>query len=141
MRAAKKAGIKRFIYASSSSVYGVKDEARGDRRSVLRAADRLFEIQGDVRDDLADEAASGFVTCTVRPATVCGYAPRQRLDVVVNILTNLAVNTGRIRVFGGSQRRPNLHIDDMADAYLFLLQQDDARSTARSTTSATKTIR
>ena len=80
-----------------------------------------------MRDGLADEAASGFVTCTVRPATVCGYAPRQRLDVVVNILTNLAVNNGRIRVFGGTQQRPNLHIDDMAAAYLFLLQQDDFR--------------
>src|SRR3569833_2576712 len=77
--------------------------------------------------DLADEAASGFVTCTVRPATVCGYAPRQRLDVVVNILTTLAVNTGRIRVFGGTQKRPNLHIEDMSAAYLFLLQQDDAK--------------
>ena len=77
--------------------------------------------------DLADEAASGFRHVHGAPRDVCGYAPRQRLDVVVNILTNLAVNTGRITVFGGTQRRPNLHIADMAAAYLFLLQQDDSR--------------
>ena len=75
--------------------------------------------------DLADEAASGFVTCTVRPATVCGYAPRQRLDVVVNILTNLGYHKGEISVFGGSQLRPNIHIEDMTDAYLLLLQAPD----------------
>jgi nucleoside-diphosphate-sugar epimerase len=124
VRASKKAGIKRFIYASSSSVYGVKSEAEVTEELSCEPLTDYSKFKAMCEIDLADEASSGFVTCTVRPATVCGYAPRQRLDVVVNILTNLAVNTGRIRVFGGSQRRPNLHIDDMADAYLFLLQQD-----------------
>jgi nucleoside-diphosphate-sugar epimerase len=74
---------------------------------------------------LEEERDSGFVTCTISPSTVCGYAPRQRLDVVVNILTNHAVNNGRIKVFGGSQKRPNIHIEDMSDLYCFLLEQSD----------------
>ncbi|APO52462.1 nucleoside-diphosphate-sugar epimerase [Bradyrhizobium diazoefficiens] len=127
VRAAKKAGIKRFIYASSSSVYGIKDEAEVTEELSCEPLTDYSKFKAMCETDLADEAASGFVACTVRPATVCGYAPRQRLDVVVNILTNLAVNTGRIRVFGGTQRRPNLHIEDMSAAYLFLLQQDDAK--------------
>jgi nucleoside-diphosphate-sugar epimerase len=73
-------------------------------------------------DILAEEREPGFVAVTLRPATVCGYAPRLRLDLTVNILTNHAVNNGRITVFGGSQKRPNLHIDDMVALYLFLLQ-------------------
>jgi nucleoside-diphosphate-sugar epimerase len=62
---------------------------------------------------------------TIRPATVCGYSPRQRLDLSVNILTNHAVTNNRITVFGGSQLRPNLHIQDMADAYQMLLEVPD----------------
>src|ERR1700761_7060063 len=127
VRAAKKAGIKRFIYASSSSVYGIKNEAEVTEDLSCEPLTDYSKFKAMCETDLADEAAWGFVTCTVRPATVCGFAPRQRLDVVVNILTNLAVNTGRIRVFGGTQRRPNLHIEDMADAYLFLLQQEDRK--------------
>jgi len=68
-----------------------------------------------------------FTTVIVRPATVCGYSPRQRLDVIVNILTNHAVNTGQIKVFGGDQKRPNIHIQDMVDLYLLLLELPDAR--------------
>ena len=66
--------------------------------------------------------------CTViRPSTVCGYSPRLRLDLTVNILTNHAVNKGRITVFGGEQKRPNLHIEDMTDLYLFLLEQPEEK--------------
>jgi nucleoside-diphosphate-sugar epimerase len=64
---------------------------------------------------------------TIRPATLCGYAPRQRLDLSVNILTNHAINAGKITVFGGSQKRPNLHIQDMCDLYELLLEVDDAK--------------
>jgi nucleoside-diphosphate-sugar epimerase len=74
---------------------------------------------------LDKEKAPGFVTVTIRPATVCGYSPRQRLDVVVNILTNLGYHKGEISVFGGSQLRPNIHIEDMTDAYLLLLSAPD----------------
>ena len=76
---------------------------------------------------LAEEREPGFVTCTIRPSTVCGYAPRLRLDLTVNILTNHALNKGKITVFGGEQKRPNIHIDDMVDLYLFLLQCDDEK--------------
>ena len=68
-----------------------------------------------------------FEWVTIRPATVCGYSPRCRLDLSVNILTNLAVNKGAITVFGGEQKRPNLHIGDMVDAYLMLLAIDGAK--------------
>jgi nucleoside-diphosphate-sugar epimerase len=74
---------------------------------------------------LAQEGEPGFVTVTLRPATVCGYAPRLRLDLTVNILTSHAVNNGRITVFGGDQLRPNLHVDDMTDLYLLLLEAPD----------------
>ena len=66
--------------------------------------------------------APGFTCVTIRPATLCGYSPRTRLDLSVNILTNLAVNKGQITVFGGEQMRPNLHINDMCDAYQLLLE-------------------
>ena len=71
--------------------------------------------------ELEEEREPGIVTCTIRPSTVCGYAPRLRLDLTVNILTNHAINNGKITVFGGQQKRPNIHIDDMVDLYLLLL--------------------
>jgi nucleoside-diphosphate-sugar epimerase len=74
---------------------------------------------------LEDEREPGFVAVTLRPATVCGYAPRLRLDLTVNILTNLAINNGRITVFGGEQLRPNIHVEDMTDLYVMLLERPD----------------
>jgi nucleoside-diphosphate-sugar epimerase len=71
---------------------------------------------------LAKYQSPEFTTVTIRPATICGYSPRLRLDLTVNILTNLAVNKGVITVFGGQQKRPNLHIEDMAALYLLLLE-------------------
>jgi nucleoside-diphosphate-sugar epimerase len=68
-----------------------------------------------------------FVCVTIRPATLCGYAPRQRLDLSVNILTNHAINAGKITVFGGSQKRPNLHVQDMCDLYKLLLEVPDEK--------------
>jgi nucleoside-diphosphate-sugar epimerase len=123
--AARMAGVRRFIYASSSSVYGVKNEQNVTEDLPCEPLTDYSKYKALCEKILDEERSSDMVTCTVRPATVCGYAPRQRLDVVVNILTNHAVNTGKIRVFGGSQKRPNLHIEDMADAYLLLLQQGD----------------
>lgn len=77
------------------------------------------------------QATDDFAPVVVRPATVCGFAPRQRLDLVVNILTNNAVNRGRITIFGGDQKRPNLHIQDMCDAYVLLLSLPDERVASR----------
>lgn len=123
VQAAKKAGVKRFIYASSSSVYGVKDDPEVTEDLTLEPLTDYSRFKADCERILESERQPGFTTCTVRPATVCGYSPRQRLDVIVNILTNHAVNRGRIKVFGGDQKRPNIHIQDMCAVYLELLRQ------------------
>ncbi len=126
VRASKDAGVRRFIYASSSSVYGVKDEAEVTEELSLQPLTDYSKFKAMCEDVLEAEREPGFITCTLRPSTVCGYAPRQRLDVVVNILSNFAYHTGKIRVFGGAQKRPNIHIEDMTDLYCFMLQQPDS---------------
>jgi nucleoside-diphosphate-sugar epimerase len=127
VKAAKDAGIKRFIYASSSSVYGIKDDPEVTEDLPLTPLTDYSKYKAMCEDVLDAEREPGFVTVTIRPATVCGYAPRLRLDLTVNILTNLAINNGRITVFGGEQLRPNLHVEDMTDLYLQLLAADDAQ--------------
>ena len=126
VRAAKAAGVRRFIYASSSSVYGVKEEPEVHEDLALEPLTDYSKFKALCEQELNAEAAPGFTVCTIRPSTVCGYAPRQRLDVVVNIFTNQAVNIGKIRVTGGPQMRPNIHIKDMVRVYQHLLQQSDA---------------
>ena len=125
VRASKEAGVKRFLYASSSSVYGVKGESEVTEDLSLQPLTDYSKFKAMCEDVLESEREPGFVICTLRPSTVCGYAPRQRLDVVVNILSNFAYHTGKIRVFGGAQKRPNIHIEDMTDLYCFMLQQSD----------------
>ena len=121
VRLAKDAGVRRFVYASSSSVYGVKDDADVTEDLPLSPLTDYSKYKAMCEEVLDAEREPGFATVTLRPATVCGYARRLRLDLTVNILTNHAVNTGRITVFGGDQLRPNIHIEDMAAAYLRLL--------------------
>ncbi len=125
VRAAKDAGVRRFIYASSSSVYGVKKDMIVTEELSLEPLTDYSKYKAMCEEVLDQERERGFVTLTLRPATVCGYSPRQRLDVIVNILTNHAVNTGTIKVFGGDQLRPNVHIEDMADLYLRSLELPD----------------
>lgn len=122
VRAAKDAGVKRFIYASSSSVYGVKKEPNVTEELALEPLTDYSKFKAMCEDVLAQEREPGFVTLTLRPATVCGYAPRLRLDLTVNILTNHAVNNGKITVFGGGQLRPNIHVEDMSDLYVDSLE-------------------
>ena len=124
VKASKAAGVKRFIYASSSSVYGIKEEENVTETMSLEPLTDYSKFKMLCEVVLEEEREPGFVTCTIRPSTVCGYAPRLRLDLTVNILTNHAINNGKITVFGGDQKRPNIHIDDMVDLYLFLLQCD-----------------
>src|SRR5581483_11919689 len=109
----KSAAVRRFIYASSSSVYGVSDEPDVGEEHPLRPLTDYSKYKALCEPILLAEQSPSFTTVVVRPATVCGYAPRQRLDLTVNILTNHAVNLGKITVFGGEQLRPNIHIDDM----------------------------
>ena len=126
VRAAKDAGARRFIYASSSSVYGIKNTPDVHEDLALEPLTDYSKYKAMCEDVLMAEREPGFVTVILRPATVCGYAPRLRLDLTVNILTNLAINNGRITVFGGTQFRPNLHVEDMTDLYVMLLEAPDA---------------
>jgi nucleoside-diphosphate-sugar epimerase len=128
---AKDSGVKRFIYASSSSVYGIKDEQNVTEDLPLLPLTDYSKYKALCEEVLLKEQAPGFTTLVLRPATVCGYSPRLRLDLTVNILTNLAINNGRITVFGGGQKRPNIHIADMADVYLRTLAAPDAQIAGR----------
>ena len=121
VRASQAAGVKRFIYASSSSVYGVSESPNVDETHALKPLTDYSKFKALCEEVLARLKKPGFTTCVIRPATVCGYSPRTRLDLAVNILTNLAVNKRRITVFGGSQKRPNIHISDISDLYVELL--------------------
>lgn len=131
VRAAKAAGVRRFIYASSSSVYGIKEGVAVTEDLPLEPLTDYSKFKAVCERILDEERAPGFVTLTLRPATVCGYSPRQRLDLVVNILTNHAVNTRKIKVFGGAQLRPNLHIEDMTDLYVRCLAAADEQIDGR----------
>ncbi|HEX7447897.1 MAG TPA: SDR family oxidoreductase [Pirellulales bacterium] len=122
VRLAKRHGVRRFIYASSSSVYGIKEEENVTEDLPLRPLTDYSKYKAQCEEVLAGERVPGFTTLTLRPATVCGYSPRLRLDLSVNILTNLAFHKREITVFGGTQRRPNLHIDDMTDLYVSALE-------------------
>lgn len=119
----KQSGVKRFIYASSSSVYGIKDEAEVTESLPLEPLTDYSKYKAECEKTLNEAATDNFVVTTIRPSTVCGYSPRMRLDLTVNILTNHAINKGEITVFGGEQKRPNIHIKDMTAVYLFLLEQ------------------
>ena len=120
--AAKQAGVKRFIYASTSSVYGVSDAPEVTEEHPLVPLTDYNKYKGLSEPLLLKHQSPDFTTVIIRPATVCGYSPRMRLDLTVNILTNLAVQKGVITVFGGSQKRPNIHIDDIAELYVMLLE-------------------
>src|ERR1700722_18544719 len=124
--AAKNAGVKRFIYASSSSVYGVSDKPDVTEDHPLVPLTLYNKYKGLCEPLLRKHTGDKFVGVIFRPATVCGYAPRQRFDLSVNILTNHAVNASKITVFGGSQLRPNLHVQDYCDVVeVFLTAPSD----------------
>jgi len=125
VKVSKDSGVKRFIYASSSSVYGIKSEQNVHEDLPLQPLTDYSKYKAMCEEVLMRERAPGFATLIVRPSTVCGYSPRLRLDVIVNILTNYAVNERRIKVFGGEQMRPNIHIDDMVRLYKEALEWPD----------------
>ncbi len=114
----KEYGVERFIYASSSSVYGIKDEEEVTEDLSLQPLTDYSKYKALCEDILLKEREKGFHPLIIRPATVCGYSRRLRLDLTVNILTNHAITNGLIKVFGGSQKRPNINIDDMTDLYV-----------------------
>jgi nucleoside-diphosphate-sugar epimerase len=121
----KATGVRRFIYASSSSVYGIKEEPNVTEDLPLLPLTDYSKYKAMCEEALLSKRVPGFVTLILRPSTVCGYSPRLRLDLTVNILTNHAVNNKKITVFGGQQMRPNIHIADMVDVYLKALEWPD----------------
>jgi nucleoside-diphosphate-sugar epimerase len=127
VRICKEAGVRRFIFASSGSVYGVSDSPHVTEEHPLLPISLYNKYKALCEKVLLPEQTESFVPVIVRPATICGHSPRQRLDLTVNILTNHAVNAGLITVFGGTQMRPNLHIRDMIDLYTLLLEAPAAQ--------------
>ncbi len=121
LRAVRDGGVRRFVYASSSSVYGVREEpeVREDSPCTPLTDYSKFKL---LCEELLREADLEATWAIARPSTVCGYAPRMRLDLVVNILTIHALVRKAITVFGGSQLRPNINIEDMVEAYRVLLE-------------------
>jgi nucleoside-diphosphate-sugar epimerase len=117
---ANRLGVKRFIYASSGSVYGIKEE-----EDVTEDLDLTPISEYNKTKMVAERVLLSYqdqmIVQIVRPATVCGYSPRMRLDVSVNLLTMHALSNGKITVFGGTQVRPNIHIDDITDLYIHLI--------------------
>lgn len=120
--ASKAAGVKRFLYASSSSVYGVSEAPDVAEDHPLVPLTLYNKFKGLCEPILRQHSDKNFTGVIFRPATVCGYSRRQRLDLSVNILTNHAVNMKRISVFGGSQMRPNLHIAEYCRVVQALLE-------------------
>ena len=119
-----KKNIHRFIYASSSSVYGIKTEKNVTEDMSLEPLTDYSKFKGDCEKILNRYKSEDFIVTTIRPSTVCGYAKRQRLDLVVNILTNHAFHNKVIKVFGGNQLRPNIHINDMFESYKVVLETE-----------------
>ncbi len=117
-------GIERFIYASSGSVYGVKEEPQVTEDLELKPISEYNKTKM-VAERVLLSYADKMLVQIIRPATVCGYSPRMRLDVSVNMLTMQALTREHITVFGGKQTRPNIHIDDITDVYLFMLEHPE----------------
>lgn len=121
---AARLGIKHFIYASSGSVYGLKDEAQVTEDLTLVPLSEYNKTKM-VAERVVLSYSNQMTVQVVRPATVCGISPRMRFDVSVNMLTMQALTRGEITVLGGGQTRPNIHIEDITDLYLFLLDRPD----------------
>ncbi len=122
VKISKDAGVDRFIYASSSSVYGIKEAENVTENMELEPLTDYSKYKAACEEILQSYNDESFTVVTIRPATVCGYSRRLRLDLTVNILTNYAVHKGFIKVFGGEQKRPNIHIEDITDLYIQLLE-------------------
>ena len=121
VKISKSYGVKKFIYASTCSVYGVSDQSEVKEDHPLLPITDYNKFKALCEPVLNKYIDSDFHGITIRPATVCGYSEKMRFDLTVNILTNYAYNKGYIRVFGGKQSRPNCHIEDMCDLYKKLI--------------------
>jgi nucleoside-diphosphate-sugar epimerase len=122
VRIAKESGVKRFINASTSSVYGINDSPDVTEDLPLEPLTVYSKTKADAEPFVLKANDKGFAAVNIRPATVCGYSPKMRLDLTVNILTMHALTKGKITVFGGNQKRPNIHIEDITDYYAGLIE-------------------
>jgi nucleoside-diphosphate-sugar epimerase len=125
VRASRDAGVRRFLFASSGSVYGVSDSPHVTEEHPLVPVSLYNRFKAMCEPVVLGARTPSFVPVVVRPSTLCGYSPRQRLDLTVNILTSHAVHARKITVFGGAQMRPNLHLRDMVELYSVLLREPD----------------
>lgn len=121
---AVRTGVRQFVYASSGSVYGIKNEPQVTEDLELKPISEYNKTKM-VAERVLLSYADKMAVQIIRPATVCGYSPRMRLDVSVNMLTMQALTNRKITVFGGKQVRPNIHIDDITDVYLFMLDHPE----------------
>ena len=124
VKVSKKNNVKKFIYASTCSVYGISDNPNVVETTELKPITDYNKYKALCEPILKKYLDDRFIGIIIRPATVCGFSEKMRFDLTVNILTNYAYNKGYIRVFGGQQSRPNCHIDDMCDLYKRLINED-----------------
>ena len=124
IKISKKNNVKKFIYASTCSVYGISDSPDVSETNELKPITDYNKFKALCEPILQKYLDDNFTGIIIRPATVCGFSEKMRFDLTVNILTNFAYNKGYIKVFGGKQSRPNLHIDDMCDLYKMLIFDD-----------------
>lgn len=117
-------GVQRFINASSSSVFGMRDEENITEELEPMPITTYSKYKA-LSEKLVNAASSdSFITVNIRPATICGYSPRQRFDLTVNVLTKDAVTKRLITVNGGEQMRPNVTMDDVTDLYIYMINAD-----------------
>lgn len=124
---AKDNGVKRFINVSTSSVYGIKEIPDVTEELPLEPLTIYSKTKAEAESIVLNANGNGFTTVNLRPATVCGYSPRMRLDLTVNILTMHAITKNKVTVFGGDQKRPNIHIEDITDYYASILEMPNER--------------
>ncbi len=141
MELARRAGVQRFLYASSASVYGLREEDRVTEDLDLQPLTLYARYKGEGEELLSGLVGREFEGVSVRSATVCGMSPRLRLDLTVNILTHQAICRRKISVFGGDQVRPNVHIRDLVDFYTLLLDAPGVSGEAFNVSESNATVR
>jgi nucleoside-diphosphate-sugar epimerase len=126
MNFCKKNKIKKIIYASSGSVYGISKTKKVTENTELKPIS-LYNKVKMITEKIILSYKKNIKVYILRPATVCGFSPRMRLDLTVNALTYSALENKKIFIHGGSQIRPNVHIDDMCEAYIFFINKKNVK--------------